>query len=117
MTQNLNNTIQAQLIERDELDDHREHPLPNIDSKTGKMKALSIPHEIQIKKGDRIILLSKPQAGKSTFFQTLIGNLHIISGVAKYGGTVGYLPQVLWFRKTSVRDNVLFGEAYDRKKL
>lgn len=83
----------------------------------GRLKFFSIPREISIKKGDRIIVLSRPQAGKSTFFQTLIGNLHIISGVAKYGGTVGYLPQILWFRKTSVRDNILFGEPYDKKKL
>lgn len=79
--------------------------------------ALGIPIRIELKKGERLILVSRPQAGKSTFFQTLIGNLYVLSGEVHFGGRIGYMPQKLWFRKESLRDNVLFGLPYDKKKL
>jgi ABC-type transport system involved in cytochrome bd biosynthesis fused ATPase/permease subunit len=79
--------------------------------------AFGVPMSIKLKKGERLILISKPQAGKSTFFQMLIGNLHILSGMVKFSGSIGYLPQNLWFRKTSMRDNVLFGLPLIKKKL
>lgn len=73
--------------------------------------------KIELKKGERLVLVSKPQSGKSTFFQTLIGNLYVLSGSIQFGGRIGYLPQRLWFRKVSIRENVLFGLPYDKRKL
>lgn len=69
--------------------------------------------EIEIKKGECLILLSKPESGKTSLIQSIIGNLNILSGEIRYGGRLGYAPQKLWFRKESVRNNILFGQALD----
>lgn len=79
--------------------------------------ALGISITLELKKGQRLILVSRPKSGKTSFLQSIIGNLHVLSGSVRFGGRIGYLPQVLWSRKLSVRDNILFGEPYDRKKL
>jgi ABC-type multidrug transport system fused ATPase/permease subunit len=42
-----------------------------------------------------------------------MGNLSIEKGVAQYGGKIGYMPQEIWFQRTSIRNNILFGSGLD----
>ena len=46
-----------------------------------------------------------------------MGNLSILEGSAKYGGRVGYMPQNIWLKQSSVRNNVLFGTQLDNNWL
>ena len=78
---------------------------------------LTIPTTLLIAPGSRIVLLSESDGGKTSFFNAIMGNLFAISGSVQYGGKIGYLPQKPWFRKASVRDNIVFGLPYDQKKL
>jgi ATP-binding cassette subfamily C (CFTR/MRP) protein 1 len=78
---------------------------------------LAVPTSLVVKPGDRIILMSESDGGKTSFFHALMGNLSLVSGRISYGGKIGYLPQKLWFRKTTVRENILFGMEYNQRKL
>lgn len=55
-------------------------------------------------------------AGKSSFLQMLLGELPIVDGQAKINGAVSYGSQEPWLFKGTIRNNILFGEAYDRKR-
>lgn len=76
-----------------------------------------VPFDIELHKGDRLILLGEPNAGKSELMNTILGNLNIISGEAKYNGKIGYLPQKLWFQNSTARSNIAFGEPVESHKL
>lgn len=65
--------------------------------------------EIRLKKGDRIILLSDERGGKSSFIRAVAGQLKIKRGATGYNGKIGIVTQKMWFRKKSIKDNVLFG--------
>jgi ABC-type branched-subunit amino acid transport system ATPase component len=63
--------------------------------------------------GDRLVILGEPTSGKTTFINTIIGNVNIRSGTIAYGGKMGYVSQKLWFRRKSVRDNIVMGRELD----
>lgn len=75
--------------------------------------------------GDKVIFLSETDGGKSTFFHTILGNLSIQldskdslqSDKLRYGGKIGYSPKRHWFKKATVRENILFGLPMNPKKL
>jgi len=38
-------------------------------------------------------------------------------GRTAHFGKIGYLPQKIWLLNDSVRNNILFGEEYDERRL
>lgn len=54
--------------------------------------------------------------GKTTLVSALLGEARILSGSLKTGGSVAYVPQNPWVQHGTVRDNILFGLPYDKKK-
>jgi ATP-binding cassette subfamily C (CFTR/MRP) protein 1 len=61
--------------------------------------------------------MGESDGGKSTLLHAIMGNLNRIQGDIKYSGKVGYLPQKLWFRKATVKQNILFGLPFNKDKL
>lgn len=62
---------------------------------------------------DRLVVLGEPTSGKTTFMNTILGNVNINSGTVRYGGRIGYVSQKIWFRSLSVRENVVMGRTLD----
>lgn len=73
--------------------------------------------DVRLRKGDRLVLLSDSNGGKSSFIRAVSGQLKIEKGMAQYNGKIATVTQKLWFRKKSIRDNVCFGEKADERKL
>lgn len=73
--------------------------------------------EVRLSKGDRLLLLSDSNGGKSSFVRAIMGQLKIKKGVACYNGKIAYVSHKLWFRKKTIRENVLFGEPLKQSKL
>lgn len=63
------------------------------------------------------MVIGESDGGKSTLLHAIMGNLNKVQGDLRYRGKVGYLPQKLWFRKASVKQNVLFGMPFVKEKL
>lgn len=55
-------------------------------------------------------------SGKSTILQVILGELPLDSGHLIVNGTVSYASQEPWLFEGTVRQNILFTEAYDEKR-
>lgn len=54
--------------------------------------------------------------GKTSLISSILGEMEKISGLVNTVGSIAYVPQQAWLRNCSLRENILFGKPYDRKK-
>lgn len=71
---------------------------------------------VNVKRGNLIAIIGPVGAGKSSLFQVLLGELPIESGTVDIRGSLSYGSQEPWLFPGSVRNNILFGQEYDRKR-
>ncbi|KAH8311038.1 hypothetical protein KR044_004010 [Drosophila immigrans] len=71
---------------------------------------------LQIEKGQLCAVIGPVGAGKSSLFQLLLGELPIVDGGVVMQGDLSYASQEPWLFTGTVRNNILFGEQYDRKR-
>ena len=55
-------------------------------------------------------------SGKSTLLAAIAGEIIKSTGTVSCPGTIAYVPQTAWVFPGTLRENILFGEAYDEKK-
>lgn len=53
-------------------------------------------------------------SGKSALLETILGELEITSGTIKKNGHISYASQQPWIFAASIRQNILFGQPYDK---
>ena len=58
-------------------------------------------------------IIGKVGSGKSTLLSTILHDATLYRGDLQVKGTVAYAPQQAWIMNATIRDNILFGEAYD----
>lgn len=68
-----------------------------------------------IRQGELVCVVGAVGSGKSSFLESLIGLLSRKSGALFVRGEVAYASQVPWIFAGSVRENILFGKAYDEE--
>jgi len=71
---------------------------------------------LQIEKGQLCAVIGPVGAGKSSILQLLLGELPVIDGGVFIQGDLSYAAQEPWLFTGSVRNNILFGEEFDRKR-
>ncbi|EGZ10657.1 multidrug resistance protein ABC superfamily [Phytophthora sojae] len=71
---------------------------------------------LQVKSGDFVVLHGSVGCGKSSLCSALLGEMVKHSGTVFVGGDVAYCSQQPWIQNMTVRNNILFGHLYDRKK-
>jgi ATP-binding cassette subfamily C (CFTR/MRP) protein 1 len=64
-------------------------------------------------KGELSCVVGRVGAGKSSFLQTLLGDLYKIKGEVVLRGKVAYVAQSPWVMNASVRENIVFGYRWD----
>ncbi|KDO34405.1 hypothetical protein SPRG_19137 [Saprolegnia parasitica CBS 223.65] len=71
---------------------------------------------LQIKRGEFVLVHGAVGEGKSSLMSALLGEMHKRHGSLFVGGHVAYFSQQAWIQNLTIRDNILFGKPYDRKR-
>ncbi|EQC41476.1 hypothetical protein SDRG_01443 [Saprolegnia diclina VS20] len=70
---------------------------------------------LRVTRGDFVVVHGA--RGTSSLCAAILGEMHKASGTVFLGGSIGYVAQKPWVQRLlSIRDNILFGKAYDRVK-
>ncbi|XP_044013895.1 ATP-binding cassette sub-family C member Sur-like [Aphidius gifuensis] len=84
----------------------------NIDSNTLTIKNLEIP------KGKLTLIVGKTGSGKTSIISAIIGELKLINGNINWllnNKKIAYVSQRVWLQNTTLRENILFGNNYNKK--
>lgn len=64
-------------------------------------------------KGELSCVVGRVGSGKSSFLQSLIGDLYKVKGSVTVHGAVAYVAQTPWIMNATVKENIIFGYRYD----
>ncbi|KAI3900401.1 hypothetical protein MKW92_028247 [Papaver armeniacum] len=70
--------------------------------------------QLKVKRGMKVAICGTVGSGKSSLLSCILGEIPKTSGEVKISGTKAYVPQSPWIFTGSVRDNILFGNPYDK---
>ena len=65
------------------------------------------------RKGELACIVGRVGQGKSSFLQSLIGDLHKLEGEVILRGHTAYVAQQSWVMNATVRENIIFGHKFD----
>lgn len=72
---------------------------------------------VDIKAGSLVVVIGSTGSGKSSFLQgILLGESKITQGGRRMKGNLAYSPQSSWIQNATLRENILFGSAFDEKR-
>ncbi|KAJ3181681.1 ATP-binding cassette sub- C member 8 [Geranomyces variabilis] len=76
----------------------------------------SIDHlTLSIKAGTLVAIVGNVGSGKSSLLSALVGEMNKTSGDLHFNGNLAFSPQTPWVLSATVRENILFGKAYDKQ--
>ncbi|KAL2753621.1 hypothetical protein ACRALDRAFT_1051871 [Sodiomyces alcalophilus JCM 7366] len=64
-------------------------------------------------KGELSCIVGRVGSGKSSFLQSILGDMWKISGDVQVHGSVAYVAQQPWILNATVKENIVFGYRYD----
>lgn len=64
-------------------------------------------------KGDLSCIVGRVGSGKSSFLQSILGDLYKVKGNVTVHGKVAYVAQQTWIMNATVKENIIFGYRYD----
>ena len=71
---------------------------------------------LNVHNGNLIAITGAVGSGKSSLLTAILGELPLHKGSISYHGKVAYVPQIPWVFSGSIRENVLFGLAFNEEK-
>ena len=71
---------------------------------------------LRAEKGTLTVITGQVGSGKSTLLSAIAGEVSHTNGTVTYPGGLVYVPQTAWVFSGTIRENILFGEAYDESK-
>lgn len=66
------------------------------------------------KKGSLVAVVGSVGSGKSSIVSAFLGEMERITGVVNTNGTIAYVSQQAWIQNATLKDNILFGRAYNK---
>uniref|UniRef100_K3XC94 Multidrug resistance-associated protein 1 n=1 Tax=Globisporangium ultimum (strain ATCC 200006 / CBS 805.95 / DAOM BR144) TaxID=431595 RepID=K3XC94_GLOUD len=71
---------------------------------------------LTVTRGEFVVIHGKVGSGKSSFCSVLLGDMLKRNGSVYVGGSVAYCSQQPWIQNLTIRNNILFGKPYDKRK-
>uniref|UniRef100_A0A0D9W8R3 ABC transporter C family member 13 n=1 Tax=Leersia perrieri TaxID=77586 RepID=A0A0D9W8R3_9ORYZ len=72
--------------------------------------------ELKVKRGMKVAICGMVGSGKSSLLSCILGEMPRLAGTVRVSGTKAYVPQSAWILSGNIRDNILFGNPYDKEK-
>jgi ABC-type multidrug transport system fused ATPase/permease subunit len=72
--------------------------------------------DLQAKRGALIAVIGQVGSGKSSLLQAILGELALSSGSIGVTGKISYACQEPWVFASTVRQNIVFGRPFDRRR-
>mmetsp|Transcript_6290 Transcript_6290/g.9671 ORF Transcript_6290/g.9671 Transcript_6290/m.9671 type:complete len:1368 (-) Transcript_6290:757-4860(-) len=63
-----------------------------------------------------VAVIGETGSGKSSLLHAILGEIPKKGGIVQTRGSIAYVPQQAWIFNATLRENILFGLPYDRKK-
>ncbi|OBT92685.1 hypothetical protein VE01_09685 [Pseudogymnoascus verrucosus] len=64
-------------------------------------------------KGELSCIVGRVGSGKSSFLQSILGDLYKVGGEVTVHGSIAYVAQQPWVMNATVKDNIVFGHRWD----
>lgn len=71
--------------------------------------------DLQIRQGSIVAIVGPVGSGKSSILETLLGEMNKVYGRVSVSGKIAYVPQTSWVMNTTLKENILFGQDFDKK--
>ncbi|KAF9112682.1 hypothetical protein BGX27_002943 [Mortierella sp. AM989] len=71
---------------------------------------------LTIEEGTLTIVVGRVGQGKSSLLSAIIGEMYKLQGTIHVRGKIAYVPQQAWIINATLRDNILFGSAFNQEK-
>ncbi|OQR80522.1 ATP-binding Cassette (ABC) Superfamily, partial [Thraustotheca clavata] len=81
-----------------------------------KENALFSNVNLEIRTGEFIVIHGSVGEGKSSLCNAILGEMDKFNGKVVVNGRIAYFAQQPWIQNMTIRENILFGHPYDRKK-
>jgi ATP-binding cassette subfamily C (CFTR/MRP) protein 3 len=86
------------------------HASWNLDEGVDTLSGISV----EFRPGELVAIVGEVGAGKSSLLSALLGDLGSTSGTCATRGMLAYVPQHAWIVNATLRENVVFGRAFDK---
>lgn len=71
---------------------------------------------MEVKKGSLAAIVGAVGCGKTSLISAILGEMDKRKGTVNTVGKIAYVPQQAWLRNCTLRENIIFGLPYDKKK-
>ncbi|KAG0261888.1 hypothetical protein DFQ27_002716 [Actinomortierella ambigua] len=71
---------------------------------------------LSVPKGSLTAIVGRVGQGKTTLLSSMIGDTYCRQGTVAVYGRMAYVPQQAWIVNATLKDNILFGNAFDQAK-
>nr|XP_034602364.1 putative ABC transporter C family member 15 isoform X2 [Setaria viridis] len=72
--------------------------------------------QLRVKRGMKVAICGMVGSGKSSLLSCILGEMPKRNGTVRVSGSKAYVPQTAWILSGNIRDNILFGNPYDKEK-
>jgi ABC-type multidrug transport system fused ATPase/permease subunit len=69
---------------------------------------------LQIRQGSLVAFVGMVGSGKTSLLSALLGEMNKVHGRVCISGKIAYVPQTAWIMNTILKENILFGQEFDK---
>jgi ABC-type multidrug transport system fused ATPase/permease subunit len=70
--------------------------------------------DLHIRQGSLVALVGMVGSGKTSILSALLGEMNKVEGRVCISGKIAYVPQTAWIMNTTLKENILFGQDFDK---